>query len=86
MPGVFKIEPPVDLLSRREVRNHCLGKEMVFEIIKVVSVSKQEIREGKSRARNAGQTGEARLARCTEIESPAGHVGLRVVVATDLKL
>src|SRR5271168_1569907 len=86
MPGIGKIESPVNLLSRRESRNHRLGKKMVFKIVEVVGIPEQEIGKRGTRPGDPGQRRETRLAGNTEIKSPARDVGLGVVIPANFEL
>ena len=86
MPGISEIDRPINLLSRCESRNDRLSKKMVYEVVKIVRISEQEICKRKAGPGDPWQAGEARLARSAEIESSARDVGLRVIVAADLEL
>jgi len=86
MPGISKIDRPVNLLSRGESRHDRLCKKMIFEVVKITGIPEQEICERKARPGDAWQAGEACLAGSTEIKSSARDVRLRVIVAANLQL
>jgi hypothetical protein len=86
MPGISKIDRPVNLLSRRESRDDSLGKKMGFEIVKIAGITEQEICKREAGPGNPWQTGEACLARSTEIKSAAGDVRLGVIVPANFEL
>src|SRR5258708_23645194 len=59
---------------------------MVFKIVEIVGIPKQEISERKSSPGDTGKGSEACLTGNTEIECSACNVGLGVVIPPDLEL
>src|ERR1700736_6561261 len=80
------MESPVNLLSRRESRDHRLRKEMVFKIVEVVGVPEQEISKRETCPGDPRQRGETGLAGDAEIKRSARDVGLREVIPANFEL
>src|SRR4029077_15666168 len=85
VPGLRKIERPINLLSCGEVGNYGLGKEMVFRVAEVVSIAEQKIGKRKTSTRDSGQAREARFSGSTKSKGAAGDVGLAVVFEPPLR-
>ena len=75
---VIEIKGVVDLLAGNQSWHNRLTEEVIFHVARIVGISEQEVRKTV--------TGKARQPGPAKRKRSAGHVGLGVVVASNLQL